>query len=296
DEAIATARDWQAKYGGEHIRCNTIKFFIDGTNELGDCCSLVPFANDPTGTYCGSSYATEDEMTEVMLKINDAGMDFHVHTICDGAFRLMCNAYERAKAQRPDSWNMYLTLAHCELIDPEDMHRVARLGIFIDWSTHWSGGYFGEVAREYLGDRWYRMYDFTTIIREGGIVGYSSDVFTYQEAIRANPFIGMQTAMTRVDMFLPLDPEKYPGSVRPPETAKLPLTDLLRGYTYNNALRMRLLDRMGTIETGKLANLVVLNKDIFKTPAEEIAGVDAELVIYEGQARRITSSLQVARG
>ena len=295
DEAIATARDWQEKYGGEHIRCNTIKFFIDGTNELGDCLSLEPFANDPTGTYCGNSYASEDEMVQVMLKINDAGMDFHVHTICDGAFRLMCNAYERAKAQRPDSWQMYLTLAHCELIDPAEMKRVCDLGIFIDWSTHWSGGYFGEVAREYLGDRWYRMYDFTKIIAGGGIVGYSSDVFTYQEAIRANPFIGMQTAMTRVDMFLPLDPEKYPGSVRPPETAKLPLTDLIRGYTYNNALRMRLLDRMGTIEAGKLANLVVLNRDIFETPAEEIAKVDADLVIYEGQARKISSSLTVER-
>ena len=291
DEAIATAREWQEKYGGEHIRCNTIKFFIDGTNELGDCLSLEPFANDPAGTNFGSSYATEDEMVEVMLRINDAGMDLHVHTICDGAFRLMCNAYERARAQRPDSWQMFLTLAHCELIDPEDMERVARLGIFIDWSPHWSGGYFGEEAREYLGDRWYRMYDFTGIIAAGGVVGFSSDVFTYQEAARANPFIGMQTAMTRVDMFMPLDPEKYPGSVRPPESAKLPLADLLRGYTYNNAVRMRLLDRMGTIEAGKLANLIVLNKNIFETPAEEIAGVDAQLVIYEGKERIVTSSL-----
>lgn len=296
DEAIETARQWQAKYGGEHIRVNTIKFFIDGTNELGDCCSLKPFANDPEGKDCGSSYATEDEMVEVMLKINDAGMDFHVHTICDGAFRLMCNAYERAKAQRPDNWTMYLTLAHCELIDPEDMHRVAKLGIFIDWSTHWSGGYFGDAAKDYVGDRWYSMYDFTTIIKEGGIVGYSSDVFTYQEAIRANPFIGMQTAMTRVDLFMPLDPEKYPGSVRPPESAKLPLDELLRGYTRNNALRMRLLDRMGTIEAGKLANLVVLNKDIFAVPAEEVVGVDAEFVIYEGEERRVKSELDIQRG
>ena len=296
DEAIGIAQYMQEKYGGEHIRCNTIKFFIDGTNELGDCCSLVPFANDPTGTYCGSSYATEDEMVECMLKINDAGMDFHVHTICDGAFRLMCNAYERAKAQRPDTWTMYLTLAHCELIDPEDMKRVAKLGIFIDWSTHWSGGYFGEVAREYVGDRWYTMYDFTKIIADGGMVGYSSDVFTYQEAIRANPFIGMQTAMKRVDMFLPLDPAKYPGSVRPPASAKLSLEDLLRGYTYNNAVRMRLIDRMGTIEPGKLANLVVLNRNIFATPAEEIATVDAEFVVYEGEERRVKSELHVQRG
>ena len=54
---------------------------------------------------------------------------------------------------------------------------------------------------------------------------------------------------------------------------------------------MRLLDRMGTIEAGKLANLIVLNKNIFETPAEEIAGVDAQLVIYEGKERVVTSNL-----
>lgn len=296
EEAISNAKEWQRKYGGEHIRCNTIKFFIDGTNEFGDCLSLVPFSNDPEGTNCGEAYATEDEMVEAMLRINDEGMDFHVHTICDGAFRLMCNAYERAKAQRSGSWNMYLTLTHCELIDPEDMHRAAKLGIFIDWTTHWSGGYFGEIARTYLGDRWYTMYDFTTIIEEGGIVGFSSDVFTYQEALRADPFFGMQVAMTRVDPMLPLDPERFPGSVRPPAKAKLTLETLLRGYTYNNALRMRLLDRMGTIEEGKLANLVVLNKDIFSTPAEKVSEVKPDFVVFEGEEVRKRSSLQVSRG
>ena len=84
--------------------------------------------------------------------------------------------------------------------------------------------------------------------------------------------------------------------MRPPASAKLPLTDLLRGYTYNNAYRMRLLDRMGTIEPGKLANLVVLNRDIFETPAEEIASVDAEFVVYAGVERRVKSELDVQRG
>ena len=66
--------------------------------------------------------------------------------------------------------------------------------------------------------------------------------------MRANPFFGMQVAMTRVDPVITLDPAKYPGSVRPPEAAKLTLEELIKGYTINNAVRLRLEEKMGSLE------------------------------------------------
>ena len=131
------------------------------------------------------------------------------------------------------------------------------------------------------------MYDFTEIIREGGTVGFSSDLFSYGEAERGDPYFGMQTSMTRVDIELPLDEKKYPGSVRPPLEARLTLNQLLKGYTYNNALRMRLSDKIGTIEEGKLANLIVLNKDIFDTDPFEIKTVSPEMIFFEGRKQEI---------
>ena len=293
ENAIATALEWKKKYTSKHCQINVIKFFIDGTNELGDCLSLTPFANDTSGENHGAAYATEEEMKDVMIRINAAGLDFHVHTICDGAFRLMCNAYEKAKEEvGEENWNMYLTLAHCEIMDPEDIHRVAELGIFLDWSTHWSGGYFGDASRDYLGEeRFNRMYDFTGVIQSGGMVGFSSDAFTYWEVERANPFFGMQVAMTRVDPAFPLNPGKYPGSIRPPKSARLSLTQLLRGYTYNNAVRMRMIDHIGTIECGKKANMVVLNKDIFAVEPEHVSEVEPEYVVFEGKKRTLKSNL-----
>lgn len=65
----------------------------------------------------------------------------------------------------------------------------------------------GEAAIEYLGkEHWDTMYDFTKIIADGGTVGVSSDVFSYSEAYRANPYFGIQTSMTRIDIKYPLDP------------------------------------------------------------------------------------------
>lgn len=284
DEAIARVRDWSEKYTTDHVSINGIKFFVDGTNEMGDSASLEPLKNDPSGENYGMINITEEEMTDVLVRLNKEKIDLHLHIVCDRAFRVCCNAVENARKICGDDWSIYVTFCHCELIHPDDMARVADLGIFIDWSTHWAGGYFGEAAIEFLGkERWETMYDFTKIIADGGVVGHSSDVFSYIEANRANPFIGIQTTATRVDLEDPLDPEKYPGSVRPPSHAKLSVAQQIKGYTYNNALRMRILDKTGTIEAGKKANLVVLDKNIFEIPLEEIHTIDPVAVMFEGK-------------
>lgn len=288
DETIATLRRWSEKYTTDHIRVNTVKFFMDGTNEMGDSASLEPLKNDASGQNYGHMNASEEELSAVMVKLNDENIDIHIHVVCDRGFRTCCNAVEKAREICGDSWRIYVTLTHCELIHPDDMKRVAELGIFIDWTTHWAGGYFGENAIKYLGrERWDTMYDFTKIISGGGMVGFSSDLFSYGEAGRGDPYFGMQTSMTRVDIESPLDEERYPGSVRPPEKAGLTLEQLLKGYTYNNAVRMRLEDKIGSIEEGKLANFIVLNRDIFETDPFEIKTVSPERIFFEGAEQEI---------
>ncbi|MCQ2546456.1 MAG: amidohydrolase family protein [Clostridia bacterium] len=296
EESIARVREWQKKFTTDHIRCNVIKFFIDGTNEMGDCLSTEPFHNDLTGTYYGEAFATMEEMRDVMVRLNKEKIDFHVHTICDGAFRLMCDAVEEAQKICGSDWCIKVTLAHCEIIHPDDIKRVRELGIYIDYSTHWAGGYFGEQSAVYLGqERWETMHAFHKVIEDGGKVGFSSDVFSYQEATRANPMIGMQVAMTRVDPWVPLDPEKYPGSVRPPLEGRLSIEQLIHGYTVINAERMRLDDIMGSLEPGKLANFIVFNEDIFEAAhehPENFSDIDPECTYFEGEERHIISEMK----
>ena len=72
-----------------------------------------------------------------------------------------------------------MTIAHCGLIDPADMGRPEQLDIIVNWTPHWSGGYFGEQAKTHLGiERWNRMYDFNPVVRTGARVTFSSDVVT----------------------------------------------------------------------------------------------------------------------
>lgn len=180
EKTIAMVKDWKKKYTGEHVRVHTVKFFLDGTNEMGNSASLEPHYNDSTGENYGEINMNTEELTEVLLRLNAEGIDLHIHVVCDRGFRVACDAYEAAKkkaAAAGDEWRIYMELAHCELVHPDDMKRPAELGIIINWSTHWAGGYFGEAAIEYLGqERWNTMYDMTKFIETGAIVTYSSDV------------------------------------------------------------------------------------------------------------------------
>ena len=109
---------------------------------------------------------------------------------------------------------------------------------------------------------------------------------TQYEANRADPFFGMQAGNTRIDPEYPMEPG--PGtvegtSIRQPESARLSMVDLLRGYTVNGAIQLRLADQLGSIEVGKSANLVVLDADLFDVADDKIKDIEPRAVMFEGR-------------
>ncbi len=285
--AIDRLHRLQAEHGGPHVRAHTLKLFLDGTNESGNSAVLAPMCDHAGEDSLGEIGLTTAQLADCFEVCNAADVDVHIHLVGDRAFRIACDAVEQVRRRldkRGDPWVSQVTLAHCELIDPADMSRPAELGILVNWTTHWSGGYFGEGSRVHLGDeRWNRMYRFNEMARHGAVLAFSSDVVTSYELHRAKPLFGMQVAHTRVDPEYPLDPDRYPGSVRPDASERLPRDLLLAGYTINGARQLRLDDRTGSLEVGKLANLVVLGQDPFEVPAERLADVPIDAVVFEGE-------------
>jgi predicted amidohydrolase YtcJ len=285
DEAIADVRAWQQEFGGPHVRVDTLKLFLDATNEFGTGAVLEPVLTGDGGQ--GVLRMDEDDLTTVMRTLDAEGIDLHIHVVGDRGFRTALNAVERARKERGEAWQLQVTLAHDELVDPSDMPRVAGLGVILNWTPHWSGGMFGVAAAEHLGwERFTRMYQFNPVIESGGIVSFGSDVVTRYEANRADPFFGMQAGHTRIDPEYPMDPG--PGtvegtSVRQPESAQLSLEYLLQGYTLNGAVQLRLADQLGSIEAGKKASLVVLDADPIEVPDDEIQNVQPTAVLFEGR-------------
>ncbi|MCV7424458.1 amidohydrolase family protein [Mycobacterium yunnanensis] len=286
-ETIRRLQDYHARHSSRHVGMNTVKLFLDGTNESGNSAVLAPTCSHASGSHLGDIGMDVDELASCFLLCNTHGVDVHIHLVGDRAFRTACDAVEAAQttlAADGSPWTTQVTLAHCELVDPADMHRPAELGIMVNWTAHWSGGYFGEGAKKHLGeDRWNRMYRFNEMVQSGAVVALSSDVVTAYELHRGNPLFGMQVAATRVDPEYPLDAAAYPGHVRPAADAVLPRELLLAGYTINGAAQMRLADEMGSLTVGKLANVAVLNQDVFTMPANSMGDVKVDAVLFEGR-------------
>ncbi|MGV8881468.1 MAG: amidohydrolase [Rhodoglobus sp.] len=282
-EVIEQAHSYQARFGSDRVRVSTLKLFLDGTNESGNSAVIEPMVTDPSGADRGEIQMETAELADCFELINRAGLDIHIHMVGDRAFRVACDAAEIARQRAGEDWRCQITFAHCELVDPSDMGRPAELGIIVNWTNHWSGGYFGEEARTHLGDeRWNRMYEFTQIADSGATLTFASDVVSQYELHRADPFFGMQTAMTRVDPEFPLDVERYPGSVRPSAASQLTLERLIAGHTVDAARQLRIDDRAGSLEVGKQANLVVLSDDLFALPPAEVGTVKPVAVIFQG--------------
>ena len=286
EQTISRAKRWQKQFTTDHIRCNTVKYFMDGSIEFGDVLSTEPFSNDPEGKNCGFAHCTPEEMTNLLVRLNKERLDIHIHCVCDGSLRVICDACEAAQKICGDDWCIYVTVAHCETIHPNEIHRIHQLGMFMDTTPAWSGG-ASAVDLPILGlERWKRMYDYSKIIADGEHVGFSSDVIEATEAYYLNPFTGIQFGITR---FNPFDIEDfdyehyYEDGVRPPKSACLTLEQMIHGYSVTNAIRMRLIDRLGSIEVGKDANLIVLRDDIFTTPADKIMGIEVDFTYFEGK-------------
>lgn len=169
---------------------------------------------------------------------------------------------------------------------PDDAKRFKKLGVRADLTAHWFGD-MPEATLSFMGEERMKTYfDFSQFRKDGVKYGYSSDNTTNQELSHVPLFIGMQIAKTAINpgcgVIAATDTKKYPNG-RLPDSAKFSVEESIHACTYTNAERMRWLDKIGSIEVGKRACLVVLDKDIFSIPDNEIGSINPVCTYFDGQ-------------
>ncbi len=270
----------QREYGGERLRINTVKLVLDGVTEVGTAAVLEPYLDGPDSR--GNTVISGGELEALILALHSRGIELHMHSVGDRAVRTALDAVERARAVVGGPLATRVSLSHLEVLDPADLARFAALDVVANFTPHWYGGYF-EGAERWLGaTRYGQMYQVMTLRGAGAEVAYSSDITDNVEwkTDRANPFLGMQAAHTRLE--IGSDPGASPRPPRPPASECVPLSELVRGYTAGSAFQMRLENRLGSIEIGKSADLVVLDRDLFAVTPSEIHQVTPIAVLIGG--------------
>lgn len=284
DGAIDEVNRLRREYGGERLTFNTIKIHFDGVIEIRTAGMLEPFADDPQND--GATLLTGERVTQLLLDMQGQEMNLHLHTVGDRAVRTALDAVAAARTTVGGALDSRVTVSHIEMIADSDLGRFSELDVVANFTPHWHGE-FGQHVTESataapLGpERANRKHRARVLHDAGAVVTYSSDVTTIPDSQRSSPFFGMQVGHTRQEPELGSD-----APVFPPAGQRLSLEQLVQGYTRNAAYQFGWEDRLGSIEAGKLADMVVLDRNLFEVSPYEIANTKPAAVVMEGDVVR----------
>jgi hypothetical protein len=258
---------------GNRLAVNTVKLYADGVIEARTAALLAPYLDRP-GERGPLNYQPADLAARITAFDRD-GFQIHVHAIGDRAIRVTLDALAHAReANGPRDARP--VIAHLELLDPADIPRFRELGVVASFQPYWAlpDEYITKLTLPALGperSRW--IYPIASLMTSGAVVAGGSD-WTVSSL---NPLDAIQVAITRQV------PESPNGPVLiPEERADLPR--MLAAYTINAAFATRLERETGSLEAGKAADLIVLDRNLFTLPVTRIQQARVLLTMLDGQA------------
>ena len=253
------------------LRLRGAKIFADGVLENFTGALLEPYVG--TDNY-GISMLTPEELQRAVVLLDAHGFQVHVHTIGDRAVRDALDAIEAA-ALANGARDARHHFAHLQLVHPDDLPRFAQLGVAANVSPLWacSSGYVDELTVPFIGpERSARMYPFGSLLQAGARLAFGSD----WSVSTPDPLPQLEVAVTRI----------YPETrdwapLLPDEAIDLPTA--LRTFTAGSAYVNFLDGETGTIELGKLADLVLLDRDILDPGSGPLGDARVLLTLVEGE-------------
>jgi len=250
----------------------SVKFYADGVIEARTAALLAPYLD--RGRDAGPLVYQPGDLTERITAVDRAGFQIHIHAIGDRAIRVSLDALAAARAAN-EPQDRRPILAHIQLFDPRDIPRLRELGVIASFQPVWAQAdpYITDLTIPALGparSRW--LYPIESLFRSGAIVVGGSD-WTVSSL---NPLDAIQVALTRRNVDLPAGPAWIPEE-------RATLVEMVQAYTSNAAYAARTERETGSLEAGKLADVIVLDRNLFDTAVTEIHAVRVLLTLLEGQ-------------
>jgi predicted amidohydrolase YtcJ len=269
DEILGRRAEGQAG----RFRADTVKIMQDGVAENFTAGLLEPYL-DSCGCQTagrGLSHVDPDELRAHVTALDALGFQLHFHAIGDRAVRECLDAVAAARAANGSNDHRH-HIAHLQLVHPDDVPRFARLGVTGNMQALWAAHepQLDELTLPFLGPELAdRQYVFGDLLRSGARLAAGSD----WAVSSASPMRAIHVAVNR----------SLTGSANPllPGQA-LDLAEAMAAYTAGSAFVNHLADVTGSIEPGKLADLVVLDRDPFMLPPAEIATTSVLATYVEG--------------
>ena len=276
-EQVADLVERRARHRGGRFKATSVKIMQDGVAENGTAGMLEPYLDGRGGATAnrGLSFVDPHDLREHVTALDAHGFQVHVHAIGDRAVREALDAFESARRSNGRADQRH-HIAHIQVIHPDDVPRFGQLGVVANMQPLWAtyDPQMTELTIPFLGEqrtRW--QYPFGSLRDAGALLAAGSD----WPVSSPDPLWGIHVAVNRTSP----DGEGAEGGPFLPEQA-LDLGTALTAYTAGSAY-VNHLDETGTIEVGKLADLAVLDRDVFARPLEEIAEAGVVATYVEGR-------------
>ena len=257
------------QYHSGKVACKGTKQLIDGVSTTYTAYLIEPYTDKPST--CGCTSISESDLRRDVMRVCEAGVAARLHAIGDGAVRLGLDAIEDGM-KKYGRRGVRHGLEHLENVDPDDIPRFKELGVVAnmqpmhcvfdpDGSEHLLGKKRCELA-----------WPMKSILNAGGVLALGTDF----PIVRLEPLEEVFAAVERTKL------DGYPeGGWIPKE--KLSIAEALRAYTYGSAYSTGSEEKVGTLADGMLADVIVIDRNLFDIPPKEILDAKVILTIFDGK-------------
>ena len=259
----------------QHVNATAVKIFVDGITTSYSAAMLEPYADRVADGVTGTPVIPRAELTDLVTRLDALGFQIHFHSIGDAAIRYSLDAIEAARTKNGERDSRH-HLSHIMVWDPADFDRVAELDVIANFQALWAyrDAHFDEITYVRLGpERSKYLYPINSLNKRGALLAFGSDWYVTS----ANPLLAIEVAVTR------RAPDGTGAEPLLPEEA-IDLPTAIKAATLGAAYGNFLEKETGSIEVGKLADLIVIDKNIFDIPAQDISEARVMLTLFEGES------------
>jgi predicted amidohydrolase YtcJ len=287
-QMLSRIADLSSTYGRPQLTIDNLKMFFDGVIEYPTqtAALLAPYrVNKGTkkkprwvaGKDRGPTYWEPAVANAAIRAAEAAGWQVHVHAIGDRAVRSALDAFELARAA-DGATDLRHTIAHLELVDPDDLGRFAKLGVLASMQMQWAerDSYTVDALRDYIGRKRYRyVYPSGSLRKAGATLCGGSDW-------PVDPLLPMRQIEMAVNRTADEVYEGYPGPLHRSQDISLPAS--LAMHTRNSAFQLHQETLSGRLRMGMAADLILLDRDILGVPLAQVSKARSRLTMVGGRA------------
>ncbi|MFY9532188.1 MAG: amidohydrolase [Candidatus Acidiferrales bacterium] len=268
---IAALEGARARFHDDWLSGGAVKFFLDGVVESHTAAMLDPYSDDPS--LIGSTFWQPDKYKQAITELDRRGFQIFTHAIGDRSVRLALDAYEDAHRANhtTDSRDR---IEHIETISAADIPRFGSLGVIASMQPlhAYPDAETGVWTRAAGKERQARAFAWQSIAAAGGRLAFGSD----WNVVTLSPWPGLENAVTRQT------PEGQPPGGWVPEQ-RVTLAQAVEAYTLGAAYAGKRETSEGSIEPGKVADLIVVSQNIFDVAPHELHNTQVLLTMVGGK-------------